>query len=90
MRYNKSEIEQFTHEAITKGQFVLRAHFPAEKLRRWNEEFQPLLLAHVERESGNENRGSHRYYVTLPLELTTLVSLLFSSKVITDLPTAAP
>ena len=67
MRYNHSEIEQFTHEALTKGQCVLRGHFPAEKLRRWNEEFQPLLAAYVEREKGNENRGAHRYYVTLRL-----------------------
>jgi ectoine hydroxylase-related dioxygenase (phytanoyl-CoA dioxygenase family) len=66
MRYNKSEIEQFTHEALTRGQCVLRGHFPAEKLRRWNEEFQPLLEAHVEREKDNENRGANRYYVTLP------------------------
>jgi hypothetical protein len=66
MRYSQSEIEQFTHEAITRGQCVLRGHFPAEKLRRWNEEFQPLLEAHVERERGNENRGAQRYYVTLP------------------------
>jgi ectoine hydroxylase-related dioxygenase (phytanoyl-CoA dioxygenase family) len=66
MRYNKSEIEQFTHEAVTNGQCVLRGHFSAEKLRGWNEEFKPLLAAHVERERGNENRGSHRYYVTLP------------------------
>lgn len=66
MRYNKSEIEQFTHEALTRGQCVLRGHFSAEKLRRWNEEFQPLLEAHVERERGNENRGANRYYVTLP------------------------
>ncbi len=66
MRYNKSEIEQFTHEAIRNGQCVLRGHFSAEKLRRWNEEFQPLLEARVEREKGNENRGANRYYVTLP------------------------
>ncbi len=66
MRYSQSEIEQFTHEALTKGLCILRNHFPAEKLRRWNEEFQPLLKAHVERERGNENRGSNRYYVTLP------------------------
>ncbi len=66
MRYTKSEIEQFTHEAITNGQCVLRGHFSAEKLRVWNEAFQPLLEAHVERERGNENRGSNRYYVTLP------------------------
>ncbi|MEP7036831.1 MAG: phytanoyl-CoA dioxygenase family protein, partial [Acidobacteriota bacterium] len=66
MRYNKSEIEQFTHEAIRGGQCVLRGHFSAEKLRRWNEEFQPLLEARVERDKGNENRGANRYYVTLP------------------------
>ncbi len=66
MRYNKSEIEQFTHEAIRDGQCVLRGHFSADKLRRWNEEFQPLLEARVEREKGNENRGANRYYVTLP------------------------
>lgn len=66
MRYNKSEIEQFTHEALRDGQCVLRGHFSAEKLRRWNEAFQPLLSAHVEREKGNENRGANRYYVTLP------------------------
>lgn len=66
MRYSKSEIEQFTHEAITRGQCVLRRHFPAEKLRRWNKAFQPLLEAHIERERGNENRGANRYYVTLP------------------------
>ncbi len=32
----------------------------------WNENFQPLLAAHVEREKGNENRGANRFYVTLP------------------------
>jgi ectoine hydroxylase-related dioxygenase (phytanoyl-CoA dioxygenase family) len=66
MRYNQSEIEQFTHEALTEGLCILRNHFPAEKLHRWNEEFQPLLEANIEREGANENRGSHRYYVTLP------------------------
>lgn len=66
MRYNKSEIEQFTHQALTDGLCVLRDHFPAEKIKRWKEEFLPLLDAHVEREGGNENRGANRYYVTLP------------------------
>ncbi len=66
MRYSQSEIEQFTHEAITRGQCVLRGHFSAEKIRQWNKAFQPLLEAHVERERGSENRGANRYYVTLP------------------------
>ena len=66
MRYRQSEIEQFTHEALTEGLCILRGHFPVEKLRRWNEEFQPLLKAHIEREGELKNRGSNRYYVTLP------------------------
>jgi ectoine hydroxylase-related dioxygenase (phytanoyl-CoA dioxygenase family) len=66
MRYNKSEIEQFTHEALTDGLCILRGHFPAEKLQRWNEEFLPLLRAHIEREGELKNRGANRYYVTLP------------------------
>lgn len=66
MRYRQSEIEQFTHEALIEGLCILRGHFLAEKLRRWNEEFQPLLKAHVEREGHIQNRGSQRFYVTLP------------------------
>ena len=66
MRYTRSEIEQFTHEAITKGLCVLPGHFPVKKLERWREEFLPLLDAHVEREGHIQNRGSQRFYVTLP------------------------
>jgi ectoine hydroxylase-related dioxygenase (phytanoyl-CoA dioxygenase family) len=66
MRYNKSEIEQFTEEALRDGFCILREHFSREKLMRWNEEFQPLLTAHIEREGNLKNRGAARYYVTLP------------------------
>ena len=66
MRYSQTEIEQFTREALTDGFCILRGHFPAEKLRRWNEEFLPLLKAHIEREGHLKNRGANRYYVTLP------------------------
>lgn len=66
MRYSQTEIEQFTREALTDGFCILRGHFPAEKLRRWNEEFQPLLKTHIEREGQLKNRGAERYYVTLP------------------------
>jgi ectoine hydroxylase-related dioxygenase (phytanoyl-CoA dioxygenase family) len=66
MHYNQSEIEQFTHEVLTEGLCILRNHFSAEKLRRWHEEFLPLLDAHVKREGHIQNRGSQRFYVTLP------------------------
>lgn len=66
MRYSQSEIEQFTHEVLRDGHSILRNHLPVEKLRRWNEEFQPLLKAHIDREGEMKNRGAARYYVTLP------------------------
>ena len=66
MRYSKSEIEQFTDEALKDGFCVLRGHFPAEKMRHWSEEFAPLLQKHIETEGDVKNRGAARYYVTLP------------------------
>lgn len=66
MRYSQSEIDEFTHEALTRGLCILPGHLPTAKLQRWNEEFLPLLTAHIEKEGGKENRGSNRYYVTLP------------------------
>jgi ectoine hydroxylase-related dioxygenase (phytanoyl-CoA dioxygenase family) len=66
MRYDKSEIEQLTHEALRDGFCILRGHFPKGKLQRWRETFTPLLEAHIEREGKLKNRGALRYYVTLP------------------------
>ncbi|MDI1243413.1 MAG: phytanoyl-CoA dioxygenase family protein [bacterium] len=66
MRYSRAEIEQFTHETLTSGLCILKGHFPAETLQRWDEHFRPLLTTHIERESGKQNRGSNRHYVTLP------------------------
>jgi ectoine hydroxylase-related dioxygenase (phytanoyl-CoA dioxygenase family) len=45
---------------------VLRGLFPVETVDRWNEAFQPLLQAAVDREGDAPNRGARRYYVTLP------------------------
>lgn len=67
-RYGKSEIEQFTREFSRDGFCVLRDHFSKEKLRRWRENFLPLLKDHIEREGKLKNRGAERYYVTLPFD----------------------
>lgn len=67
-RYSQSETEQFAHEAVTESYCVLRDHFPVEKIRYWNEQFQPLLEDHVRREGQLQNRGPERYYVTLPFD----------------------
>lgn len=67
-RYNKAEIEQFTHQALTDSFCVLPGHFPREKMLRWREAFEPLLWEHIEREGQLQNRGANRYYVTLPFD----------------------
>ncbi|HEY0658011.1 MAG TPA: phytanoyl-CoA dioxygenase family protein [Pyrinomonadaceae bacterium] len=67
-RYNQTEIERFTNEAISDGFCILREHFPKEKLRMWREKFTPLLEKHIELEGDLKNRGSERYYVTLPFD----------------------
>jgi len=65
-RYTEAEIEGFA-EAVRRDSFcVLPEHFPAQTLNRWREHFTPLLEQHIAREGHLRNRGSERYYVTLP------------------------
>jgi ectoine hydroxylase-related dioxygenase (phytanoyl-CoA dioxygenase family) len=66
MRYSQTEIEAFTHAALTDGFCILRDHFARATLERWREAFSPLLEAHIAREGHLKNRGPARYYVTLP------------------------
>ncbi|HWT03768.1 MAG TPA: phytanoyl-CoA dioxygenase family protein [Pyrinomonadaceae bacterium] len=66
MRYSQTEIESFTHAALTDGFCILPDHFPRATLERWREAFSPLLETHIAREGHLENRGPARYYVTLP------------------------
>jgi len=65
-RYSEREIQAFIDEARRDGFTVMRGHFSKELLRGWTEAFQPLLETHIEREGHRKNRGSQRYYVTLP------------------------
>lgn len=67
-RYNNSEIEQFAGEAAEDGFCILRGHLPLEKLAQWQESFAPLLDEHIEREGDVQNRGTGRFYVTLPFD----------------------
>lgn len=60
-----------THDALAEqfnrdGMVLLRNHFPPDTLRAWRDAFQPLLDAHVEMQKDSPNRGTNRYYVTLP------------------------
>ena len=67
-RFDNSEILSFTNEVKRDGFCVLKNHFPKEKLEKWREAFAPLLAEHIENRGQTENRGAHRYYVTLPFE----------------------
>lgn len=66
MRYTAAQHDAFARDFDRDSLVVLRDHIPREKLRRWQEAFQPLLAAGIEAERGNSSRGSERYYVTLP------------------------
>jgi ectoine hydroxylase-related dioxygenase (phytanoyl-CoA dioxygenase family) len=66
MRYSQSEIESLAESALRDGHCILREHFPKATLKVWREAFMPLLEAHIAREGHLQNRGSSRYYVTLP------------------------
>ena len=59
------------HDALAEqvrvdGHCILRDHFPRALLERWRADFSPLLERHIEAEGHRKNRGSGRYYVTLP------------------------
>lgn len=65
-RYNAQQISDFVQAAMQDGFVVLRDHLSVETLATWREAFAPLLKAHIAREGHLKNRGSVRYYVTLP------------------------
>lgn len=65
-RYSHQQIEAFTESAWQDGFCILRNHFSPEILAAWQKAFQPLLEEHIAREGRLQNRGSSRYYVTLP------------------------
>ncbi|MBD1894106.1 phytanoyl-CoA dioxygenase family protein [Coleofasciculus sp. FACHB-129] len=65
-RYNHQQIESFAQAVLNDGYCVLPNHFSPVTLNSWREAFTPLLEDHIVREGKLRNRGSARYYVTLP------------------------
>jgi ectoine hydroxylase-related dioxygenase (phytanoyl-CoA dioxygenase family) len=62
-------IESAIKGVLEEGFYVLKGHIPKEVLHEWRREFAPLLYKHIERDGRTLNRGSERYYVTLPFHL---------------------
>ncbi|MGE5658838.1 MAG: phytanoyl-CoA dioxygenase family protein [Actinomycetota bacterium] len=66
VHYTQQQIQAFTQAALQDGFCILRNHFSPEVLQEWHQAFTPLLTDHIAREGALQNRGSARYYVTLP------------------------
>jgi hypothetical protein len=66
VRFTAEEHDALARDFNRDGHVILRGHFDADVLRRWYREFEPLLAAHIVAERDNPNRGSERFYVTLP------------------------
>jgi ectoine hydroxylase-related dioxygenase (phytanoyl-CoA dioxygenase family) len=65
-RYSQHEIDGFAEQVIQESLAVLPGHFDPDVLSGWNEALGPLLDRHISNEGQLQNRGSSRYYVTLP------------------------
>lgn len=65
-RYNPQQIQSFAQAVLNDGYCVLPNHFSPAILKSWRENFTPLLEDHIKREGKLLNRGTARYYVTLP------------------------
>ena len=65
-RYSQQQIQAFTQAVLEDGFCILRNHFSPNTLQTWQEAFTPLLTEHIDREGNLKNRGTSRYYVTLP------------------------
>src|SRR3954468_8675014 len=65
-RLDQQQLDSYYQQVISDGFCVLRQHFSREKLQCWSNAFRPLLEKHIETQGEMQNRGSGRYYVTLP------------------------
>lgn len=66
--FSEAQIKQFADAVIVDGYCIIRDLFDQTTLKKWNEQFLPLLDKHIEHEGHLKNRGSSRYYVTLPFD----------------------
>ncbi len=68
MRYTSAEHDAFASDFNRDSLVMLRNHLPRVKLERWREAFLPIFEAQVRKEKDDPNRGSQRFYVTLPFQ----------------------
>lgn len=67
-RLSAADIQSAVDTVQRDGYCVLPGYFPPRLLDEWRTRFTPLLERHIEREGHRKNRGTNRYYVTLPFQ----------------------
>lgn len=65
-RMSESALQACAARFRRDGFVLLRQHFDRAALAAWREAFEPLLERHLATEGAKHNRGSARYYITLP------------------------
>ncbi len=63
---SQQAISLYTQEVLRDGFCVVSSLFSRATLARWRQAFHPLLDAYITEGGSELNRGSARYYVTLP------------------------
>lgn len=66
MRLTTAEAKARADEVRETSSTIIPGLIPTRVIDAWNEAFQPLLLDAIEREGDDPNRGTNRFYVTLP------------------------
>ncbi len=66
MQVSEQQIADYAQAVLDDSFCLVPGLFDPEVLDKWNAAFQPLLEEHIQREGHKLNRGSNRYYVTLP------------------------
>ncbi len=65
-RYSESQRDALARSVLDDGHVILPSHLARDLLDGWRDAFAPLLEHHLAAEGDRKNRGSGRYYVTLP------------------------
>ena len=63
---SRQDLQALAQAVLQDGFCILRNHFSLDLLKDWQQAFTPLLKDHIARQGELQNRGSARYYVTLP------------------------
>lgn len=79
---SEKQIADYAQTVLKDGFCVVPNLFDQAKLDVWNETFLPLLHQHIEREGQRRNRGTNRYYVTLPFVQPFADPAIFENEVV--------